>query len=1077
VLKKKHIFVLLLSLLGLFANAYNARANAASDGQDIRLEIVNGDTLTVAPGRISTIVYKISSSASRDREFQPHMELPEGWRLASPLTPIHVPAGGATIRFITFRVPSSARADSYHALFGVEDSSSPQSIASVNSLVIVEEVFSLDLTIEKLPDYIPAGRELISRLTIRNDGNSTVSVNLEANSSSGNAPWLDQSVFLIAPQDEVSVRARIRTDDQLLHKMVQQAYFRASISGHPEIVRSVTTSVNVVPIYTQIRPKAASMPLQVALQTAGDETGSIGQLSISGSMEALGGQISVDMTLAKQQRVPMFGDRDEYRLTYKSEKLIVNLGDHVQNLSPLTTRGEYGIGVSTVVKKNNVSYTGVFQRTRHVFPEQNLVGASVALTPAASTRLSANLLHRSGLYRGTLATARAEVQPFGRRNQVDVECGLDSGSGFNDPSCRAEIRGATGTLGYQGLLQKTSDSYPGSYSSLRERSATLSWNAMRGIRMDGTARLQKRGFGPGFGRSSEYYRVGVGYNTRFRRVTAFTNLRYSREVLSHSTESFSVDRTENIVQVTSGIQMRRMSLRALVDLGTAKSDANGYQGSFTRTRASIRANILNSVTLTATGEHGSGYLVNTSRPMERWLYSGGINIRLKSSTRINATVYRNVSHSFSRQGYTSFQTFIQHKFRSGHIFTIQAQQSRIDGPGRTPSTDYRLSYSVPLGIPIGHKRSAITYLRGRVYDADTDRGLEGILIFLDDNASITDENGFYSVPRSVDVTQYLRVDQKSIGYDRVPLLGMPFVLHPSADMQTLDIPIVRAGAVSGTITLKGSPDRAPMLGGKRSPAMSSITALRNVVVELADDANRHRSRTDRSGKFEIKNVPPGRYTLRIVASRLPDYYRFEEDSVNVILEAGKAITRDFIALPITRTIRMLTNKATGKPLRLGGGSSSESDLRDKPSIPETMTRKRSVELNPDHVSPPGNTHRPKRRELKWFDLLIRSGVESESSRGSLSVIPPRMADLRESIPDVEDSSADSRILLGIVATLFILLIAAAGLIRYRRNSRMHDGLRIVTFHRDPDPTPTSGRPPVDPTPSGENRLGTPRRAA
>jgi len=108
VLTRKHILYGILVLLGLFADAYDVSAKPVSDGREINLVIVNGDSLSVEPGRIFTVVYKLTNDESDDRNLQPRMTLPDGWKLASALTPIHVSGGGSTVRFITFRIPTSS---------------------------------------------------------------------------------------------------------------------------------------------------------------------------------------------------------------------------------------------------------------------------------------------------------------------------------------------------------------------------------------------------------------------------------------------------------------------------------------------------------------------------------------------------------------------------------------------------------------------------------------------------------------------------------------------------------------------------------------------------------------------------------------------------------------------------------------------------------------------------------------------------------------------------------------------------------------------------------------------------------
>ncbi len=1067
-LTRKHILYGILVLLGLFADAYDVSAKPVSDGREINLVIVNGDSLSVEPGRIFTVVYKLTNDESDDRNLQPRMTLPDGWKLASALTPIHVSGGGSTVRFITFRIPTSARAEAYTTTFSVEDATNRERVASISSVIRVRAVYGLELSVDPLPEFVPSGRRLNTILSVRNMGNSTVTVRLEATGSPDLYPLLDESMLTMAPGELISVDASIPTDSRIDNKVVQQAYFRAYVQDHPAILESVTASVNVIPVYSRVKPRAANVPLNIAFQTTGDENGRMGQIGVSGVIDALGGKISVDMMLSRQRTTPMFGSRDAYRLTYSSSNITVKLGDHVQALSPLTTRGEYGAGASTEIRNGKMSYRGLIQRTRHIFPTQGLIGASVALQTNSSTRLSTNILHRSGIYRGTLATARLQVRPLGPQHQVDIECGLDSSSGFSEPSCQAEFTGATSKIGYQGLYRNTSDTYPGSISSLTERAATVSWSALPGVRMDGTFRQQERGFGPGFGRLSKYYRVGMGFNNRYGRTTFFGDVHAIRQDQRHSSETFAVDRSENILRITGGFQLLRMSLRVLADVGSAKSIANGYSGSFYRRRATLRTEILRGVSISATGEFSDGYLINAPKRMKRWLYSSSLNVRLQSHTRFNATIYRNVAHTFSRLGYTSYQAFVQHTFKSGHKLTIQAQQSRLDGASLPPSTDYRFAYSIPLGLPIGPRGKAGRYVEGRVFESNTDAGIGGVLVFLDEHAAITDTDGFFKIPRDIDRTQYLRIDQRSIGYDRVPVLKMPYQISNESSSSRLDIPIVNAASIIGTVTLEGSPDNSLLLGAGQNPIMHKISALRDVVIELANSTHRHRTRTDRSGRYKIKNVTPGEYSLRIVAARLPEYYTFETESVKVILKADTSLVRDFNAIQVVRNIKMLTNKTTSTVLSSGGEQPiRRSNPKPHPTIhgssaptepPSTRSESRDGSVLPP-VPPERNTlipsgPRPSHPD-DWYELLEKSQIAPERDTSlsvnvadsylrRASVVPAGVNSARVSLTESSRSHAEAGaqtlfwilIAIGIWCAALVLLFGPAGLRSIRRSGRI-----------------------------------------
>lgn len=871
------------------------------------VEIVSGDNISSPPGRVHTIVFKVSNLGRSEAIFQPSLNLPDAWHLAGDLVPVSVPGEGSAVCFVTFRIPETAEAGNYQITFLVAHTENADIRASIDARTTVEEMYDMELSITRHAEYAPAGRELVFSVFLLNKGNTEATFKLDANGSHDAAVRLEKSKVFLMPQESATIQARISTNGSLDHKIVQQAVVRAAIKEYPTRFESATTHVNVIPLYARLKPKAVTVPVYVSLQTVGDEQGTGAQLSVSGSIEALGGNISVDMNLANNNRLPMFGTRESYRIRYDRRNLRINLGDHIQEISPLTTTGHYGAGISAQGKAGKFDFMGTALKTRYVFPTQSILGGSLGYQVNPAIKVSTNVLHRVGLYDGTVATVRGVFSPFGNRHKLNLECGLDTGGGLSEPSCMVVVLGSSTRIGYQGRILRTSGSFPGSNKNLSEYFGNVSYQFSWGLRLDGTYRDQKRDFFDGYGRSSDYLRVGGGFSQRIGPASTFLDVHYLRQHLSHQSSELVADRIEEALRIRSGFQMRAVGLRGSVDIGRAESSAFSYKGSVIRSRVSARISPTSKLTFSASGDYASGYLINTARQMSRWLVSGQISIRLDNSTQFVTTVYRNTTTTLDKQLYTSYQAQLRHTFRSGHRLQIRGQHSLMEGFRSSGSTDYKISYSLPLGIPMRTGKVSDDYISGRIYDAEADAGMEGVLIFLGDGVTISEKDGTFKIPRSHSGTDFLRIDQKSIGIDRVPLIQMPLQIDmddPYLDI--IEIPVVRAASLEGSISLYGSATGQLMIG-EDPLRMQKNSVIRDVILELSSGEDRFRTRTDRSGRYRFIGIRPGTYKLKIIIAPLSDKYTINPTVVNISPKSGEKIIQDFSARPIVRKIIMLNS--------------------------------------------------------------------------------------------------------------------------------------------------------------------------
>jgi SPOR domain len=897
--------------------------SVSAQTSDLEVSFVNGNEIAAESGSVSTLVYRVTTPIPGVRSLLSSVSLPPGWITIGAPLPLEVSGPGSAIGFISVRIPASSVADRYDLELTVQDADrlSPGTTGTVT--VVIETTHGLELSIPSPTEYVRAGDDVAVSVVIRNLGNAPISVWLDATGPPEAGARLDSTRVRLAPTSSRTLLLTMTTNERITRETLYETYIRAEAEGNDRSFVSATSRIHVIPLFATSEGGATSEPVQITLQSVGDERGAGGQLGASSSFGAFGGTLDFDMLVANRRNIPMFGSRDTYRLAYSTEQFALRLGDQVQYLSPLTSTGDYGAGAGMEFNSGRLFVKGFAQRTRYMLPAQRLAGGSLGLRAGNSTKLTVNALNRVGAYAGTIVSARGEFSPFSPRHTMDLECGLDSGTDFGEPSCSLDVVGRTSGLTYRGRLLNTSSTYPGTRSGTTEQSARLTYRLPVGLTADGNIRRQDIGISTDFGRSSLRYQIGVGFANRKGKVRASSRISFLSRTWSFDTPTTVSDRSENAVQVQFGIQTHRFDLRGTANLGRSWSDSFGYSGTGKRYNLSGRLFFGQRLTLSATGEKASGYLNGSTQPSERWMLNFRAATRIGMRTEMSASVYRNVIGSIYRQPYTSLKAQAKHTLRSGHMITLQAQYSSIAGTRPVEATDYRLSYSFPIGLPVGAPVVRGAEMIGRIYDADTGAGMDGILLFLGDAASISDASGAFKIPRPRSGKAYLSIDQRSIGYENVTLVAMPFEVSSEDDPSfLLDIPVVRAAAVRGSVNLFGSRSGQRLLGDTAGSS-TRLAGLGNVVIGLSSAGHEYRGRTGSEGTFEIRNVVPGDYVVRILAGPQLSHHGFEPDFVHVSLVAGERSSVEFRAIPIIPEIRMM---------RPAGGAIAVLETELEPSI-------------------------------------------------------------------------------------------------------------------------------------------------
>lgn len=211
-------------------------------------------------------------------------------------------------------------------------------------------------------------------------------------------------------------------------------------------------------------------------------------------------------------------------------------------------------------------------------------------------------------------------------------------------------------------------------------------------------------------------------------------------------------------------------------------------------------------------------------------------------------------------------------------------------PGIPPERTLRLGYTLPLGVPVAPVRGG-GRVAGRVYDAATGAPLAGARVSVGGRTSLTDGRGRLAFAGLPVGTHTLRVEAAGEAAAWVPARETRVEVGPGIPEARVEVAMVRAARIRGVVRVVDAADSAGVAGA---------------VVEIARDGEVHRRVTGADGGFDFAELRPGRWTLVVAGAPLPAHHRFERDTVVAELAPGESREVVLRALPVRRTVRMLT---------------------------------------------------------------------------------------------------------------------------------------------------------------------------
>jgi len=836
------------------------------------------------PREVITLPFRVSNTGSQTREFVGKVNLPAGWLSITREFPFKLDAGKSEVRLISFFLPQTAPAGTYEVTYLVNDRKIPSIRDGDSVIVVVLPLVKLKVELLEAPEYIVAGENYQSHFIVINEGNVTVTVDLEIKSRNDYPATTEVMKFQLIPGELRSVAVNVKTDAKIHREIRHHLELTARIlePKYIDITSSAFSWVKIIPRATNIEDPFHKIPVKIKLREVMGENeenkqGFQSEISGRGTLDEEGTK-HIDFLFRgpDTQEKSVFGQHDEYYLSYWTDKYKLHLGDHIFSLSPLTERHRYGCGIEGKLNIGMLTTGAYHQRSRWTAPAQEQTAAYLRYHIGQVQKLGLNYLKKEEDNSLDIWSLQALLEPM-EDTYLELEYARGEkegkqGSKFSD-AYRIRNYGRYDEDEIYYWLEKTyaQPEYLGYYRDLDFNSAGMAFPISDNLRVVayGFQRRKNLALDPSRPALSEKCsRFGLNY-----RPTPGTTLscEYRKAYHKDRFSSPSFDYREESLRTSVGRSFEKLSFRSSIEIGKTRDNLTGQLTDLRRYGASV-------ICWPISGQRYSGYFQigdfynSTGEYQRRTIIGLNGYLKISERTSLNAGLQTNEQESSYIQDIIEIS--LEHQLSNDHKLALRIRHISYKNSSYNKEIAALLEYVFPLEISVSRKRS-VGMIKGQVCDVeDNGRGIANVFLRANGIAAVTDKNGNFTFPSLKPGKYYLRVDRASIGLDRVTVQNNPTeVVVKGGEEITVSLGVVRSASLIGKI----------------------------MVYRLLNNNNV----TDEKGYFRFKEVRPGKWILKVHSDNLPRYHYLEENTFSFELKPGDKKEMLIRVLPKKRPIHII----------------------------------------------------------------------------------------------------------------------------------------------------------------------------
>jgi len=905
--------------------------NGEVKGHGVGVRLTSPKLAEIEPGKIITGSFLVSNNTDREEVFFEELKLPLGWQVIAPQgIPFKLEDREQEVRIVAFSVPVTSPAGSYQVTYSVRSQRDYGITDSDTFSIVVLPVLKLQIVVEDKPEAVIAGEMYKARAKLINRGNSKIRIKIEPKAVPDFPVKVEPSEVTLEPGKSQTLQIEVQTDENLKAKLTNILKIKAQGEELKNGIASVEQSFSVV-----IMPKVTGefdpyhrLNAHVRL-TGVSENGKGGfqvEFAGSGSLDEEGGK-KIDFLFRgpDTQDKSMFGERDEYRLSYYTNLFDLHLGDRSYTLSPLTESYKYGRGSEVNVYPGKLGAGFFYLETRWETPKEKELGTYVKYQFNNTFGIKANFLNKTEDsdtfrdYHDNIYSIQAKINP-NEKIYLDLEYSFNDSERkkkeFNDDAYRVALKGQFPNQAWYSLEKiHAGPKYFGYYNDADYTTGTITIPIYQKLRGNFSYRSLKDNLDLDPAKSTANketsYRAGVSYP-----FSSGTNISLDYEDFHRGDRLLPIDYNfnEKVLMLGLGQTFQRVSLQAFIERGELQNRLLGKTDNLERYSLYVYFRPSDRQTYSLYTKIGHE---RYSATFERSNSVGiSANWNIKKNLIININYNENNCDTEKGQKQDNFFSTISYILPNKHFLTFRSYWSKSKGSKEESS--FLLSFTIPLSIPVSKKKS-IGMLKGRVYDREKEGKppIPNAILTIGDATAVTDKKGEFIFPSLKPGNYFLKIEKSSIGLNRVTTEKLPVMVEVKGGETTqIEIAVVTSCRISGRVVVftsnnNGKNNTHNNGNGKANTNnndknnLKEVGGLSNILVEVANGKEKLRELTDEKGRFSFKEVRPGNWTVKVYEDNLPVHHYLETEEIQLGLMPGEEKEITVRVLPRIRTIQII----------------------------------------------------------------------------------------------------------------------------------------------------------------------------
>jgi predicted porin len=767
-----------------------------------------------------------------------------------------------------------------------------------------------------------AGEAYRVRISLVNKGNMKTRIKLEIKGDPDYPVKLEPTEIALEAGRSQTLSIEVKTDEKLNRRINHILRMKAVGEEAKEgiLFTEQTIFVEIIPKVTGEIDPYHRLSSQIRLagviedRKEGKEQGFQLEFSGSGDLDEAGKRrIEFLFRGPDIQKKSILGEQDEYRFSFYSGPFDIHLGDRGYSLSPLTEQFKYGTGAEVDVHPEKFGVGAFFFNTRFGEPKEKEIGTYLRYQFGDMVEIKGNFLNKNipdKDFTDNLFSIQGKIRPS-EKMDLGLEYGFgesDRDKNFIDYAYRIDFKGRLSeNFWYSFERTYAGPKFFGYYHGVDYTTGAITFPIYDKLRGNFNFHQTKDEFDleldPKRTTANREISVRGGISYSFSFGTN-ASLDYEDFQTEDRLQPADYDFREKIFRLGLGQTFRKVSLQTYIERGELEyklfPSKNGHLASY-----SIYGNFQPSDWQRYNIYTRFGDDLYTENPKRT--ISAGIsgNWIIKDRLNININYQRNIIDPDKHQEQNNIFSIITYTLPNHHSLALKSRWTKSKD-GNDKETSLYLSYTIPLKIPIGKKKS-IGMIKGRVYDGEKPEKspVPNAILTADGATAVTNRNGQFIFPALKPGNYYLQVEKGSIGLKRTTIEKLPTVLVKGGETTEIEIPIVTSCKILGRVMIYAPKSERIDKEKFDMEDLKEIGGLASILIEISKGNEVVRQLTDDKGRFSFEDLRPGNWILKIYEDELPPHHYLEEKEFKMELKPGEE--KEFIVkvLPRMRRIEII----------------------------------------------------------------------------------------------------------------------------------------------------------------------------